>query len=119
MPSVGLPAQGCSIGGEDMTVNGPVTIWHYDEESEEYTPTVYTQAHTYTETRTAASDGGFVYGNTCRVRIPTNEDIDISTDDYIYIGAAQGGINKGESLKVVGFSDNRKCTTPHWRIDAV
>ncbi len=102
-----------------MTVNGAVTVWHWNEETEEYAPTVFYAAHIYNETRTDVSDGGFVHGNTCKVRIPTTSTIDISTDDYIYIGIAEGSISKGECLKVVAFCDNRKCTSPHWRIDAV
>lgn len=103
----------------NMTTNGSVTIWHWDEETEEYTPIVFYAAHIYNETRTDASDGGFVGDNTCKVRIPTNYPINISTDDYIYIGVARGSISKNECLKVVAFCDNRESTSPHWRIDAV
>lgn len=101
------------------TANGSVTIYHYDEEKEIYLPAHYKKSSIYHGSKTIAKDGGFVSTGVCKIRIPTSERIDISTDDYIFLGLTNEPINKEKCLKVNAFGDNRRGTLPHWRIECL
>lgn len=101
------------------TVNGSVTIYHYDAENGKYTPAQYPNASIYHGTRTAPQNGGFISAGYCKIRIPTCEIIDISTDDYVFLGLTDEPIDKGLCLKVTSFGDNRRGSKRmhHWRIE--
>lgn len=101
------------------TVNGTVTIYHYDEASEAYAATQYPKASIYHGTKTVAQDGNLISQGFCKIRIPTSERIDISTDDYIYLGLTDAPLDKSQCLKVIAFGDNRRGSKMlhHWRIE--
>lgn len=101
------------------TVNGGVTIYHYDAESGNYKREQYTRASIYHGTRTAPQEGGFVSAGYCRIRIPTSESIEISTDDYVFLGLTDEPIDKGRCMKVSAFADSRRGSKNmhHWRIE--
>lgn len=51
------------------------------------------------------------------VRIPTDKYIDAACGDYIRIGEYEDEMpDRGNSLKVVCVSDNRRGASPHWRL---
>lgn len=106
-----------------MIANGSITLYSYDENSGTYTPCQYRNVSIYMKNASAGSNygysgrGGFTDSNVCTVRIPTSAAIDISCDDYVYPGLAAGAIDKSKCLKVVSFSDNRRGSLKHWRID--
>lgn len=102
-----------------ISVNGSVTIYHYDEESESYTLAQYPEASIYHTTKTATQDGNFISQGFCKIRIPTVKQIDISTNDYIYLGITDKELDKSKCLKVAAFGDNRRGSKQmhHWRIE--
>ena len=100
-----------------MITQKSITLFHYDEEKEEYKRQFFKKASVYYEHKSAATQNGFVHANTITVRIPTTSEIIIKEGDYVYIGEMHY-LNREASKKVVAFSDNRRGTYPvrHWRI---
>lgn len=101
-----------------MITHSSITLFHYDDKKEEYTRQFFKKASVYYDHRSAPAHNGFVHANTVTVRIPTKESIIIKEGDYVYIGDMRF-LNREASLKVTGFSDNRKGSAPvrHWRIN--
>ena len=102
-----------------ISVNGSITIYHYNEATESYTLTQHTAASIYHGIKTVAQDGNLISRGFCRIRIPTSKHIDISTDDYIYLGLTEKELDKSKCIKVTAFGDNRRGSKPmhHWRIE--
>ena len=100
-----------------MISNGSITVYHYDEKSGEYILSVYPEASIYKGKRITVRGTGFVNDSFLRIRVPTEKEIAISTDDYVYIGATDAPIDKNACMKVMGFGDNRRGNLPHWRIE--
>ena len=61
-------------------------------------------------------------GSTGSITIPTTDELDISTDDYIVEGIIEDKFDlselksKYEVFKVVSVDDNRKGGLPHYKI---
>lgn len=106
-----------------MLTNGSVTVYHYNEASGGYTPKQYKNVSVYFKCGSECGgsgyrgSGGFRDSNVCKIRIPTSKEIDISCDDYIYLGLSGGKIDKSKCRKVFAFADNRRGSLKHWRID--
>lgn len=100
-----------------MITNGSITIYHYDEEGGTYTPYIYRDASIYSGVRVAVKNSGFVNDSFLRIRIATENDILIGTDDYVYIGETEAPVDKSVCMKVVAYGDNRRGALPHWRIE--
>ncbi len=102
-----------------METNKQITLYHYNEDVDAYTVISYS-AHVKRFTGIISDKNGFKSGNGTKIRIPTKARIIIGTNDYVRIGVfSDERPDKTECIKVVGFSDNRRGTQPHWRIDAV
>lgn len=100
-----------------MITNGSITVYHYDEDSGNYELTVYPKASIYSGKRITVRGSGFVNDSFLRIRVPTDKEILISTDDYVYVGVTDAPIDKAACLKVMGYGDNRRGILPHWRIE--
>ncbi|MBO5369892.1 MAG: hypothetical protein J6B23_04350 [Clostridia bacterium] len=101
-----------------MITHSSITLFHYDEQKEEYIRQFFRRASVYYNHRSVPTENGFVYANTVTVRIPTREEIVIREGDYVYVGEMHY-LCREASLKVVGYSDNRRGSFPiqHWRIN--
>ena len=100
-----------------MISNGSITVYHYDDESGEYISTVYPEASIYRGKRITVRGSGFVNDSFLRIRVETEKEIPISTDDYVYLGSTDAPIDKNACMKVIGYGDNRRGNLPHWRIE--
>lgn len=100
--------------------NADITLYHYDENADEYLPRVFRGVSVHWRNAVDFSDrsDGFVNGSSCTVRIETSEKIAVSCDDYVLLGAETAELDKGKCLKVSAFSDNRRGRAlGHWRIE--
>lgn len=100
-----------------MLTNGTVTIYHFDEQNEEYAPISYGDANIFHRKRSADEKGGFTAASQCIIRIPTDKAIAIETGDYVYLGTTSAPLDRDSCLLVTGYSDNRRGTLKHWRIE--
>ena len=100
-----------------MITNGSITVYHYNPDDGTYNLRVYKSASIYKGKRITVRGSGFVDDSFLRIRIPTTEEIPISTDDYVFNGKTDAPIDKNSCLKVMGFGDNRRGCLPHWRIE--
>lgn len=107
-----------------MKTNMRITLYHYDENSGNYTAKHYlSHARTRCESTSysvgshSGGSGSVKEQNSCIVRIPTFAKIDVACGDYVYLGTASGKIDKSKCFKVTGFADNRVGANPHWRIE--
>ena len=102
-----------------ISANGSITIYHYDEETETYIIAQYPTASIYHGSKTIPQDGNLISQGFCKIRIPTSEKINISTNDYVYLGITDEELDKSKCLKVMAFGDNRRGSSQmhHWRIE--
>lgn len=101
-----------------MKTNARLTLYHFDSATETYHRQYFDAVSLYTAVKSAAADGGFVYDNTFKIRIPTKAAIEIDTGDYVYIGFTQDTEpDKRRCCKVMEYSDNRRGGLPHWRLE--
>ena len=99
-----------------MTTNEVITIWHYDEEAEKYTAQ-YFMAHVHhTKKRASANDKGASARSILKIRIPMTEDAGLHLGDYVFIGATAVGPARGKDWKICEIADNRRGSSPHWRV---
>ena len=102
-----------------MTTNTQITLYHYDEERESYTVKHY-PASLHKAVKSTPAENGFCYSDTYKIRVPTTEEIPVSTGDYIRFGVfSDTRPDKTACVKVAGFSDDRRGLNPHWRIEAI
>ena len=104
-----------------LSANGSITVYHYDEESGQYTRQIIKGASIFTRYGAKFSDrgDGFIYNNKCVIRIWSSDMIDISTDDYILIGAGGEDFDRSECFKVTSVTDNRRGLSKHLKIECV
>lgn len=101
-----------------MTCNGDITVYHYDEENETYRKSYFPEVFKGHTEKLISEKGGIASGNIARVRIPTDEDILIEKNDYVYFGKSDAQTpDKEKCLRVMAIRDNRFGANPHWRID--
>lgn len=100
-----------------MNTNGDITIYHKDLKTDEYTPTQYRGVNIHHSKSITNSPKGISVDEVCKVRIPTDKNIDVSKEDYVFLGLTSEKIDKSNCLKVFGFADNRRGTLKHWRLE--
>lgn len=97
-----------------------VTIWHFDEVSEEWKKSFWKNASVYKAFGQASDSAGVKNNSKIKVRIFTTSDVTVSEGDYIYLGYDKSAeINKANCEKITEFSDRRIGKNPHWRIGAI
>lgn len=98
-----------------------ITVYH-TEDDENFTIQHYNKVYFRHNKKTNLIDKGLQTGSTGSITIPTTEELNISTNDYVVEGiidddfdlsALQG---KYEVFKVVSVDDNRKGGLPHYKI---
>lgn len=96
-----------------------ITLYHItDDDTGAYERNVY-QGSVYKSVKQSPEDGGFSGSDVFKIRIPGVENINIATNDYIFIGEGPSKLNSSECRKVVFVADNRRGSLPHFRIEAV
>lgn len=103
-----------------MQANSKITVWHFDEDSQEYSRRnicgVYVDI-TERISKNGIKQKGFFDAKILRVRIPTTKEISVCPGDYVRVGVH----NEDEPKKMFCFKvnevkDNRRGGQPHWRI---
>lgn len=100
-----------------MTLNKKISVYRYDEYENNYERIFCGEVSFYNAFKTAAENGGLAYDNILKIRIPTDEALDIRLGDYIMIDDMP--FNRDAALKIADISDNRRGTNPHYRVNAV
>ena len=98
-----------------------ITIYH-TEDGEVFTKSHFEQVYFRHNKKSNLIDKGIEKGSTGSITIPTTEQLDISTDDYIVEGIVEDEFdlltlqNKYQVFKVVSVDDNRKGRLQHYKI---
>ena len=103
-----------------MWTNNSVTVWHFEEDRDKVTRVFFPRVHLYYQREIAKSgikEKGFHREDSAVVRIPTIENIEVSCGDYLQKGEHTSAMpDFCRAFKVTGICDNRKGTSPHWRL---
>lgn len=103
-----------------MTTNAKVTLWHFDKNMESFRRTVFDGAYVNKREKISKNrikQRGFYSENNCKIRIPTQKNIEAVVGDYVYIGESSSDVpDRSKALKIVEISDNRRGGSPHWRL---
>ena len=96
-----------------MLINASVTVWHYDEDTEEYTRTVAESVHWYETDGTEDEKGGFLPAKKVIVRFFKNAPV--SCGDLVRKGVFNGEKpEKSACFAVMSITDNREARLlPH------
>ena len=103
-----------------MQASFNITIWHFDDDKEEYSRQVICGVYV-DGVKKIAKNGikqkGFFDAKTLRVRIPARKDIFVFLGDYVRVGKYdEDAPDKVHCFKVNEIKDNRRGGQPHWRI---
>ncbi len=103
-----------------MTTNAKVTLWHFDKNTESFRRAVFENVYVSRKEKISKNrikQRGFYSEDNCKIRIPTQENIEAAVGDYVYIGESSSEIpDRSMALKLVEISDNRRGASPHWRL---
>lgn len=103
-----------------MTTNADITVWHYNEEKETYSRSVFEHVSMHSVKKSVASlnaRSGMRRNNSCKIRIPVTKNINVYIGDYIRRGIHAGNIpDRFSDMRVTEIADNRRGGIPHWRI---
>ena len=98
-----------------------ITIYHTTDD-EQFTKMFFDKVYFRHNKKTNLVDKGLQKGSTGSITIPTTEKLDISTNDYVVEGIAEGKFDlsalqdKYQVFKVVTVDDNRKGNLQHYKI---
>ena len=98
-----------------------ITVYHF-ENDENVSKIHFKQVYFRHNKKTNQIDNGVQTASTGTIYIPTNENIDIKTDDYIIEGVINDEFDfnslmeKYQVFKVVSVDDNRKGNLQHFKI---
>lgn len=103
-----------------MMTNSGVTLWHFDKKSGGFTRIFFEKAYIFGVRKISENrlkQRGFYNEDCCSIRIPTEEDLDIRTGDYVCGGKCGDEVpDRKSAFKILEISDNRRGTSPHWRL---
>ncbi len=100
-----------------MLTNSSATLYHYDENEDNWTRSYFPCAFVYQFNSSSSSTATFSPKNHAVIRIPHYAKTNISIGDYILIG--KGEKSEPDSslcFKVTAFSINNFGTSPHLKI---
>lgn len=100
-----------------MITNKDITIYHFEEENDEYAPVWQGRANVCLKRRITSGKSGFSSSDTAVIRIATRATLKIENGDYVFVGKKHKKIDKEKCLAVTGVSDNRRGGLPHWRVE--
>lgn len=98
-----------------------ITVYHTTDD-ENFTRLPFDNVYFRHNKKTNLVDKGLETGSTGSITIPTTDELNISTDDYIIEGIINDEFNlselkrKYEVFKVVSVDDNRKGNLQHYKI---
>ena len=98
-----------------------ITVYH-TEDDENFTIQHYNKVYFRHNKKINVIDKGLQEGSTGSITIPTTEELNISTDDYIVEGIINDEFDlsvlqqKYQVFKVVSVDDNRKGNLQHYKI---
>lgn len=98
-----------------------ITVYHTTDD-ENYTKIHFDKVYFRHNKKTNLIDKGLQEGSTGSITIPTTEELNISTDDYIVEGIINDEFDlsvlqqKYQVFKVVSVDDNRKGNLQHYKI---
>lgn len=98
-----------------------ITVYH-TEDDEIFTRNHFDKVYFRHNKKTNLVDKGLQEGSTGSITIPTTEELNISTDDYIVEGIINDEFDlsvlqqKYQVFKVVSVDDNRKGNLQHYKI---
>ena len=98
-----------------------ITVYH-TEDGEIFTRLPFNKVYFRHNKKTNLIDKGLQKGSTGSITIPTTEELDISTDDYVVEGIIEDDFDlsilqsKYQVFKVVSVDDNRKGGLQHYKI---
>lgn len=98
-----------------------ITVYHF-EDDEKVSKIHFKQVYFRHNKKINQIDKGVQTASTGTIYIPTNENIDIKTDDYIIEGVINDEFDfnslmeKYQVFKVVSVDDNRKGNLQHFKI---
>lgn len=103
-----------------MKADCVITLWHFGKDAESAARQVFKNVcvnFVRGLTKSGIKEMGLHSKDAAVVRIPTNKYIDVACGDYIRIGEYEDEMpDRGNALKVVAISDNRRGASPHWRL---
>lgn len=103
-----------------MKADCVITLWHFCDAAEGAARRVFKNVcvNFVSElTKSGIKEMGLHSKDSAVVRIPTDKCIDVACGDYIRIGECEDDMpDRGNALKVVSVSDNRRGASPHWRL---
>ena len=99
-----------------MTVNKTIAVYRFDDYENDYKHIFCGGASLYNAFKSAATDKGMVYDGILKIRIPTNERLDIRLGDYLIFGNVP--FSRENAFKIIDVSENRRGLNPHYRIGA-
>lgn len=99
-----------------MILNKSVSIYRYNDYENNYERIFFGEVSLYNEFKTGAENGGLTAGNILKIRIPTENMLDIRLSDHIILGDMP--FCREKALKIIAVSDNRRGANPHYRINA-
>ena len=98
-----------------------ITVYH-TEDDEIFTRLTFNKVYFRHNKKTNLIDKGLQKGSTGSITIPTTEELNISTDDYVVEGIVEDEFDlsvlqsKYQVFKVVSVDDNRKGGLQHYKI---
>lgn len=98
-----------------------ITIYH-TKDGEIFTRTPFEQVYFRHNKKSNLIDKGFEKGSTGSITIPTTDELNISTEDYVVEGIVNDEFDllklqsKYQVFKVVSVDDNRKGRLQHYKI---
>ena len=102
-----------------MKAENSITLWHFDDTGV-CNRLVFPYAHIYLKrgvTKSGIKEKGFHSDDSLVVRIPGNEQIDVSLGDYVAPGEHKSQDPDFRcALKVTVICDNRRGLSPHWKL---
>ena len=98
-----------------------ITVYHTTDD-ENFTIETFNKVYFRHNKKTNLIDKGLEKGSTGSITIPTTDNLDISTNDYIVEGIVEDEFDlstlqeKYQVFKVVSVDDNRKGNLQHYKI---
>lgn len=100
-----------------MTLNKAISIYRYNDYDNNYERIFCGEVSFYNAFKTSAENGGITSDNVIKIRIPTQETLDIKIGDHIMIDDLP--FCRDSALKIIDISDNRRGANPNYRVSAV
>ena len=100
-----------------MITNADITLYHYDEDNEQWTKNCYFSVHFFADNLVSVDDTGLSSADVVKIRIPTRQEVPLCNGDRIVRGISLAPApDRNNCFTVISWSDNRRGTAPHYRV---